>query len=143
MYKLFFSVDILNIETFISITNIPPVWKTRDGLTVLQTLRTCTSTVFSITMTQPTEKTWEISTRHGKQRITSHAHKFSGLLWSSVNWINNTAIIYNHAKPVYQLHRKNSKQGCRLITSLIGTLYPCHISYIIYHTAQVFSRISA
>lgn len=48
MYKLFFSVDILNIETFISITNIPPVWKTRDGLTVLQTLRTCTSTVFSL-----------------------------------------------------------------------------------------------
>lgn len=77
MYKLFFffSVDILNIETFISITNIPPVWKTRDGLTVLQTLRTCTSTVFFFPPLQwhsKLRKTWEISTRHGKQKQFSY-----------------------------------------------------------------------
>lgn len=80
MYKLCFSVDILNIETFISITNIPPVWKTRDGLTLLQTSRTCTTyCVFHYNDTANSENVRNIHTawKAKSSVILSHAHKNS------------------------------------------------------------------
>lgn len=58
---------------------------------------------FSITMTQQTQKMWEISTQHGKQNlfsvVISHARKNSQGYGFSVNEINSIAIIYNH--PIY------------------------------------------
>lgn len=93
MYKLlfFFYLYILNIETFISITNIPPVWKTKDGLTVLQTLRSSTTcTVFPLHDNNPRKHEKYQHSMKSKSFFTSHCWNtlFSGL-WLSVNRINN------------------------------------------------------
>lgn len=51
-------------------------------------------------------------------------------LWSSVNGIEDIAIIYNHAN-LYQLHRNSWKQGCRFDNN-----FDWHIISMIYHISH-------
>lgn len=82
----FFSVHILNIETFISITNIPPVWKNKRWLHSITNFENLYKyCVFHYKDTANTENMRNINTAlKAKVVLLSHAHKTCS---QSYDWV--------------------------------------------------------